>query len=174
MCVVCWSTLNVSVFTQLAPSSKGHAAVSVCPHCLLPKHNVYPMVDKVLPCVHTCIAGLKYLVMFVSRSVCQSVKAHTAGNLESNNSYTWPWQGFFAHKHLKAVEAVCISSISYLSLWIVLIYFQTVKSLPGYKAAHTCRLRSTMGAVSWRKHTGQVLYQVRQQYIWLVIWWQRW
>ena len=75
--------MNLSVFTQHAPSSKGHTAVSVYLHS---KHNVlhmYPVIDKVLRCVRTCIAGLKCSVMFVSRSVCQSVKnGHETG-------YTW-------------------------------------------------------------------------------------
>ena len=97
VCVACWSTLfymNLSVFTQHAPSSKGHAAVSVYLHS---KHNVlhmYPVIDKVLRCVRTCIAGLKCSVMFVSRSVCQSVKNHTAGNLDSLATHT--------HDHDKA------------------------------------------------------------------------
>ena len=49
---------------------------------------MYPVVDKALPCMCTCIAGLKCSVMFVSQSVCQSVKNHTAGNLESLATHT--------------------------------------------------------------------------------------
>ena len=111
------------------------------------------------------------------QSVCLSIrqKSHCWQFRQSSNSYTWPWQGFFLSHSGWKCEAVCLSTISYLSLWIVLICFQTVKSLPGYKTEsetgcnHKCRLRSIIAAVSWRKHTGKVLCQVRQQYIWLVI-----
>lgn len=99
VCVACWSTLfyiSLSVFTH-APSSKGHAAVSVYLHCLLPKLNVYVSRGRQSITMYVYVHSRVKVLSHVRQSVCLSIrqKSHCWQFRQSSNSYTWPWQGFF-------------------------------------------------------------------------------